>query len=335
MVKQYFFIVNYQRPLFSSLLRPWQDPFPKTPSRCSWHFDAEVARGVKAGSASSSHWLSTAPVNRSHDSSSCIEWKAASSRVPQSGFFAIQKQNDEANLGDPITNLKKDILESRGALEWRRCQLCSFLSECHQGRMCLFSDDGMVEFDRVELPEHSNDVWHGYPWDWGGAAVWVQSTMAPLSRKKGHRFIKQAVLDPYAYAHLGEVTMASSDLWIQMESEGDLTFDERDSAPLASVSSSSGTLTSAENADRKSIHWTKPSFTEVHVKGFTKLREDIPMLCAAPTRGGATARDRLWRSLGVTSVELLPIHNLPRRQPSARTRPLNYWGYTAFGFFCA
>jgi glycogen operon protein len=211
-----------------------------------------------------------------------------------------------------------------------------FSANATKVELCLFSDDGMVEFDRVELPEHSNDVWHGYLRGLGPGQRYGYRVHGPYEPEKGHRFNpNKLLLDPYAYAHLGEVTWHPAIFGYTMESEDDLTFDERDSAPFVPkcIVIDPDFDFSGERG-RKSIHWDETIFYEVHVKGFTKLREDIPM----PLRGtyAGLAQQPVIdyvRSLGVTSVELLPIHTFLDDNHLLEQGLVNYWGYNSIGFF--
>ena len=211
-----------------------------------------------------------------------------------------------------------------------------FSANATKVELCLFSEDGMTETDRILLPEHTNEIWHGYMRGLGPAQRYGYRVHGPYDPENGHRFNpNKLLLDPYAQAHIGEVIWNPAIFGYQMESMDDLTFDERDSAPFVPKC-----IVVDPNFDfsgergRKLIHWDETIFYEAHVKGFTKLRQDIPEHMRGTYAGLAEKPviDYL-KSLGVTSVELLPIHTFVNDSHLLEQGLTNYWGYNSIGYF--
>ncbi|WP_348266411.1 glycogen debranching protein GlgX [Edaphobacter paludis] len=202
--------------------------------------------------------------------------------------------------------------------------------------LCLFSEDGKTELERIVLPEHTNEIWHGYVQDIGPAQRYGYRVYGPYEPENGHRFNpNKLLLDPYAQAHIGELIWDPAIFGYNMESMDDLTFDERDSAPFVPkciVVDPNFDFTGERG--RKCIHWDETIFYEAHVKGFTKLRQDIPEHLRGTYAGLAQQPviDYI-KSLGVTSVELLPIHTFVNDSQLLEKGLVNYWGYNSIGFF--
>jgi isoamylase len=202
--------------------------------------------------------------------------------------------------------------------------------------VCLFSEDGKTELQRIPLPEYTNEIWHGYVPELGPGQRYGYRVHGPYEPEKGHRFNpNKLLLDPYAYAHIGELVWDPAIFGYKMESMDDLTFDDRDSAPFVPKCivvdpdfDFSGTR------DCKRVSWEKTIFYETHVKGFTKLREDVPEPLRGTYAGLAEPSVIAYiKSLGVTAVELLPIHTFVNDSNLLEKGMVNYWGYNTIGFF--
>jgi isoamylase len=202
--------------------------------------------------------------------------------------------------------------------------------------VCLFSEDGETELQRIPLPEFTNEIWHGYVPELGPGQRYGYRVHGPYEPENGHRFNpNKLLLDPYAYAHIGELIWDPAIFGYNMESIDDLTFDERDSAPFVPkciVVDPDFDFSGAR--DRKRIPFEKTIFYETHVKGFTKLREDVPEGLRGTYAGLAEPPviDYI-KSLGVTAVELLPIHTFVNDSNLLEKGMVNYWGYNTIGFF--
>lgn len=211
-----------------------------------------------------------------------------------------------------------------------------FSAHATKVELCLFSEDGKVELERIALPEFTNEIWHGYIEDLGPGQRYGYRVHGPYDPEKGHRFNpNKLLLDPYACAHIGEVVWDPAIFGYRMESMDDLTFDERDSAPFVPkciVVDPNFDFSGARG--RKRIPWEKTIFYEAHVKGFTQLRQDLPEHLRGTYAGLAEPPvvDYI-KSLGVTAVELLPIHTFVNDSNLLEKGMVNYWGYNTIGFF--
>ncbi|MGH9604190.1 MAG: glycogen debranching protein GlgX [Terracidiphilus sp.] len=211
-----------------------------------------------------------------------------------------------------------------------------FSANATKVELCLFSEDGKEELERIALPEHSNEVWHGYLRGAGPGQRYGFRVHGPYEPEKGHRFNpNKLLLDPYAYAHIGGVIWNPAIFGYKMESGDDLTFDERDSAsfvPKCIVVDPDFDFSGERG--RKNIRWDETVFYEVHVKGFTKRRGDIAENLRGTYQGFASEPviDYI-KSLGVTSVELLPIHTFVDDGQLLEKGLVNYWGYNSIGYF--
>jgi isoamylase len=211
-----------------------------------------------------------------------------------------------------------------------------FSSNADKIELCLFSEDGKEELQRIVLPEHSNEVWHGYVPGLGPGQRYGYRVHGPYDPHNGHRFNhNKLLLDPYACAHIGELIWDPAIFGYVMESGDDLTFDERDSAPFVPkciVVDPDFDFT-GERAHH-CIAWADTILYEAHVKGFTKLRNDVPEHLRGTYAGmGQKSVTDYIKSLGVTSVELLPIHTFIDDNHLLEKGLVNYWGYNSIGYF--
>ncbi len=211
-----------------------------------------------------------------------------------------------------------------------------FSAHAQKIELCLFSEDGKTELQRVALPEYTNEVWHGFIPGLGPGQRYGYRVHGPYEPEKGHRFNpNKLLLDPYAYAHIGELVWDPAIFGYTMESGDDLTFDERDSAPFVPkciVVDPNFDFTGARG--RKHVPWEDTIIYETHVKGFTKLRTDIPEHVRGTYEGLAQKPVIEYiKTLGVTSIELLPIHTFINDSNLLEKNMVNYWGYNTIGFF--
>jgi isoamylase len=108
-----------------------------------------------------------------------------------------------------------------------------FSANATKVELCLFDDAGETELERIELPEFTDEVWHGYLPDARPGTVYAYRVHGPYEPEAGHRFNpNKLLLDPYARAIVGELTWGPEVFGYKLETEDDRTFDERDSASL-------------------------------------------------------------------------------------------------------
>ena len=176
--------------------------------------------------------------------------------------------------------------------------------------LCLFDQEGRTELERIELPEYTDEVWHGYLPDARPGTVYGYRVHGPWDPDAGHRFnAHKLLLDPYAKGHVGELVWGPEVFGYRLETGDDLTFDERDSAanmPKCVVIDPAFTWLRDR---RPEVPWEQTIFYEAHVRGFTKQHPAVAKELRGTFSGMASKAVLDWvRKLGVTSVELLPVH---------------------------
>jgi isoamylase len=211
-----------------------------------------------------------------------------------------------------------------------------FSASATKVELCLFDEKGETELERIELPEYTDEVFHGYLPDAQPGTVYAYRVHGPYEPEAGHRFNpNKLVLDPYAKAHIGTFEWDPACFGYTLDAEGDdLTFDARDNArymPKCRVIDPAFTW----GRDRQvAVPWERTIFYEAHVRGFTKLHPAVPEHLRGTFAGlGSKPVLDYIKSLGVTSVELLPIHTFINDSNLLEKGLTNYWGYNSIGFF--
>src|SRR3954447_22794676 len=212
----------------------------------------------------------------------------------------------------------------------------SLFSEHATGvELCLFdSPDAAAPAQRIPLREQTDQVWHGYLPDALPGQCYGYRVDGPYDPRNGHRFNRnKVVLDPYARA-MGRFTRWSDELFGYQVGQDDLSFDPRDSArdaPLGVVVDSA--FTWGDDAPPR-IPWHKTLIYEMHVKGFTVRHPKVPERYRGTYLGVASeAALKHLVDLGVSAVELLPIHHHLDERHLIERGLTNYWGYNTLAFF--
>jgi isoamylase len=211
-----------------------------------------------------------------------------------------------------------------------------FSAHAEKVELCLFDRHGRREIKRVALPERTEDVWHGYFPDVTPGDLYGYRVHGPYQPERGLRFNPSKLLvDPYAKTLSGRLVWSDAHFGYRTgHARADLSLDRRDNArgiPKAVVIDETVPLR-PENAAR--IPWDETIIYEAHVRGLTRLRDDVPAEWRGTFRG-LSARpviDHLKR-LGVTAIELLPIHAFVDDRHLVERKLGNYWGYNTLGFF--
>jgi len=209
-----------------------------------------------------------------------------------------------------------------------------FSAHATKVELCLFDDRGETEIGRVDLPEYTNEIWHGFLPDARPGTVYGYRVHGPYEPENGHRFNpNKLVLDPYAKAVVGQIVWAPELFGYKMGKE-DTTFDERDSAPFMPKGRVIDPAFTWGEDRAPRVPWERSIIYETHVKGFTKLHPAVPEELRGTFRGLATPEVvRYIRDLGVTSVELLPVHMFADDSYLVEKGLVNYWGYSTLSFF--
>ena len=201
--------------------------------------------------------------------------------------------------------------------------------------LCLFGPDGDGE-EVVPLRERTDFVWHAYLPDGRPGQRYAYRVRGPYEPEAGHRFNPaKLLLDPYAKAIVGEVTWDDAVFGFDLgDPEGEDVPDQRDSAPFVPrcVVIDPAFTWSEDRPPR--VPWNRTVIYECHVKGLTMQHPGVP----PPLRGtylglgSDPVLDHLT-SLGVTAVELLPVHHAVSERHLVEAGLTNYWGYSSVGFF--
>jgi isoamylase len=211
-----------------------------------------------------------------------------------------------------------------------------FSANATKVELCLFDSQGATELERIELPEYTNEIFHGYLPDARPGTIYGYRVHGPYEPEQGHRFNpNKLVMDPYAKAHIGRLTWDYALFGYTIGAEGDdLIFDERDSAPFVPKCRVIDPAFTWGRERQPDVPWERTIVYELHVKGFTKLHPAVPEHLRGTYAGlGQKEAIDYIRSLGVTSVELLPIHAFVTDSHLEERGLANYWGYNTIGFF--
>jgi isoamylase len=228
---------------------------------------------------------------------------------------------------------------SRLGASWdgRGTNFALFSATAQKVELCLFDSQGRREVERIALPERSEHVWHGYLNDVSPGQLYGYRVHGPYEPEHGHRFNpNKLLLDPYARRLAGRLVWSDAHFAYRTGSaREDLSFDRRDNArgmPKAVVVDE--TFNWGRRETRPSISWEDTIIYEAHVKGLTQTRQDVPQGLRGTYRGLSSQPmiDHLKR-LGVTSIELLPIHGLVDDRRLVEMKMANFWGYNSLSFF--
>jgi isoamylase len=212
-----------------------------------------------------------------------------------------------------------------------------FSAHATRVELCLFDHQGREEVGRITLPDYTDQIFHGYVADLRPGQVYGYRVHGPYAPEEGHRFNpNKLLLDPYARGHTGAMTWNDACYgYVIGSEEGDLSFDERDSAPFVPKC-----VVVDPNFDwsgepgRAPVPWDRTLIYETHVKGFTQRHPAVPENLRGTYAGlGQQAVIDYVKSLGMTSVELLPVHTFLDDSYLLEKGLRNYWGYNSIGFF--
>lgn len=212
-----------------------------------------------------------------------------------------------------------------------------FSAHATKVELCFFDGGNGRELERIELPEFTDEIWHVYVPDIGPGTCYGYRVHGPYVPEEGHRFNpNKLLLDPYAKAYAGCLKWDPACFGYILGTEGDdLSFDTRDSAPfMPKAMIVDTTFDRRKISSMKPVPWESTILYELHVKGFTK---HFPGLAKKFQGTYAGLGDKnvidYIKSLGVTSVELMPVHMFVNDRHLVERGLSNYWGYNSIGFF--
>ena len=200
--------------------------------------------------------------------------------------------------------------------------------------LCLFDAEGREETHRLDLPAMEGGIWHGYLPGIGPGQVYAYRVHGPYAPEQGHRFnANKLLLDPYARELRGGITWDDALHGYNLEG-GDDVMDARDSAPFMPKAVVVDPDFDWE-ADLSLRHrWQDTLIYEAHVRGLTMRHPLVPQEDRGTFRGLAhPAVIEHLKALGVTAVELLPVHGFANDKFLVDKGLSNYWGYNTLSFF--
>ncbi len=213
-----------------------------------------------------------------------------------------------------------------------------FSAHATRMELCVFDAAGTRQIGRFDLPEHTDDVWHGYMPDAMPGLVYGYRAHGPYEPQNGHRFNPyKLLLDPYAKGFAGRFRWTDALFGYRVRSSrADLSIDRRDSAPaMLKAVVAEDSVTEADDT-RPYTPWPDTVIYEAHPRGLTMLLDEVK-----PRERGtfaALAHPRVihhLRTLGITAIELMPIHAFLQDRRLLEQTLTNYWGYNTLGFFAA
>lgn len=211
-----------------------------------------------------------------------------------------------------------------------------FSEHAEKVELCLFDAKGRHEIQRLEIKEQTHRIWHCYLPEARPGWLYGYRVYGPYAPEQGLRFNHhKLLLDPYAKAIVGSLRWNDALFGYKIgHHKEDLSFDRRDSAssmPKCQVINPAFTW---EYDRPPQIPWHDTVIYELHVKGFTQRHAEVPPALRG-TYAGLAAEPVVehLRRLGVTAVELMPIHSFIDDRHLVDKGLRNYWGYNSIGFF--
>src|ERR1044071_5576475 len=203
--------------------------------------------------------------------------------------------------------------------------------------LCLFdAEDPARETARIPLTERTDLVWHAYLPEARPGQLYGYRVSGPFEPQAGHRFNPHKLLiDPYTKAIASTVAWDDAVFGYTIGSDdADLSLDERDSAPYVPKCVVVDPAFSWGDDTRPRTPWHKTLIYELHVKAFTNRHPDLPEELRGTYAGLAhPSVVEYLHSLGVTAVELMPVHHFISDKFIQDRGLTNYWGYNSIGFF--
>jgi isoamylase len=242
--------------------------------------------------------------------------------------FSFLNSSGDASVGAPYP---------LGATwDGRGTNFALFSANATKVELCLFDREGRREVERVDVPNRTDDVWHTYLSHVSPGQLYGYRVHGPYEPEAGHRFnANKLLIDPYSKQLGGQFTWSDTHFGYRAGSKQlDLSFDRRDNSRNMYKSVVVDVAHTWAHERRPQIPWKDTIIYEAHVKGLTQRREDIPAEARGTYRGlsepGMIAH---LRKLGVTAVELLPIHGFLDDRHLLERNLKNYWGYNTLSFF--
>ena len=207
-----------------------------------------------------------------------------------------------------------------------------FSEVANRVELCLFGEDGQER--RIDLPERTGFCWHGYLPNVGPGQRYGFRVHGPFQPNEGHRCNpNKLLLDPYAKAIEGKVKWNEA-IFSYHFSDPEGSRNDEDSAPWMPRSIVVNPYFDWNEDRHPRTPWHDTIIYELHVKGFTAQHPDVPPELRGTYAGLAhPAVIAYLKRLGITAVELMPVHQFIHDHSLAERGLSNYWGYNSIGYF--
>ncbi len=239
-------------------------------------------------------------------------------------------------MTNPITAVWPGRPYPRGAYwDGEGVNFAIFSEHAEKVELCLFDSKGKTEVQRIELKECSDMIWHCYLPEARPGLLYGLRVHGPYCPEEGHRFNPHKLLiEPYAKDIVGTPRWSDAHFGYSIGSKHeDLSFNRKDNASVMPKCRVVDQSFNWGNDQPPDIHWHNMVIYELHVKGFTMQHPDIPAKFRGTYAGLAMAPAiEHLKSLGVTTVELLPVHTFLDDRYLVEQGLRNYWGYNSIGF---
>jgi isoamylase len=238
---------------------------------------------------------------------------------------------------DTITTVWPGKPYPRGATwDGQGVNFALFSEHAEKVELVLYDERGRRELQRIVLKERTDHVWHCYLPEALPGMSYGYHVYGPYKPEEGHRFNPHKLLvDPYARDFAGRLRWSDALYGYTVgHRRADLSFDRRDSAAYVPKCRIVDTAFTWDHDRHPEVPWSETVIYEAHVRGLTMRHPGVPEALRG-TYGGLASEaviDHL-RRLGVTTLELLPIHAFPNDRYLEEKGLQNYWGYNTLGFF--
>jgi isoamylase len=211
-----------------------------------------------------------------------------------------------------------------------------FSESAEHVELCVFDRKGRRELERIAIKDRIDQVWHCYLPEARPGLLYGYRVHGPYEPERGLRFnANKLLLDPYARAIEGNPRWSDAHFGYRIDHpKEDLSFDRRNNAPgMPKCKVVDPAFTWGEDQQPKTP-WHDTVIYELHVKGFTQQHPEVPPLLRGTYAGLATAPViDYFKRLGITAVELMPVHSFVDDRHLVAKGLRNYWGYNTIGFF--
>ena len=211
-----------------------------------------------------------------------------------------------------------------------------FSAHAKKVELCLFDPTGRHEIQRIDVRECTDGNWHAYLPEARPGLLYGYRVHGPYDPERGHRFNPHKLLiEPYAKHLQGPLIWTDAHFGYRMgHAKADLSFDRRDSAPGTPKCRIVDPAFTWGNDRPPRVPWHDTVIYEAHVRGISMRHPDVPPPLRGTYAGLATTPvvDHLVR-LGITAIELMPVHAFVDDRHLLDRGLRNYWGYNTLGFF--